>query len=117
MLVAPLPIPASESRAVPPRRPASIAGARPRDAFARAVVLGWLALGGFALALAPSSPADANLGATPVFWLVGAPLINLAWLERHRVARALGRMLAGLRPRRRRGARHLAAIRPARRCA
>ncbi|HEV7490016.1 MAG TPA: hypothetical protein VGO25_04370 [Rhodanobacteraceae bacterium] len=47
----------------------------------------WL-IGGLALMLlVPAARGGATLGATLPFWLVAAPLIDLAWILRRRIAR------------------------------
>lgn len=78
-------------------------------------VLGWLAFGGLAMAFVPHGFADMELGATLPFWLVGAPLIDLAWLMRRRAAVALARVLRrqpASRARHGGGARRLPAMSP-----
>jgi hypothetical protein len=65
--------------------------------FALRAALCWLAIGGCALALLPHSRSGADLGATLPFWLVGAPLIDLAWLMRGRGTRVLVRAASGAR--------------------
>jgi len=70
------------SRVAPPRRPAVRAARRPHRTLAT-----WLMLGLAALVLVPFARGDRLLGATLPFWLVAAPLIDLAWIERARIAR------------------------------
>lgn len=109
MLVAPFTIPVPDAR-TGRTRPLAIAARNPTSPFALAIALGWLAVGGLAMAFLPHSLVGANLGATLPFWLVGAPLINLAWLMRRRAASALAHALLrtpALRSRQRRGARRL----------
>lgn len=65
--------------------------------FALRAALCWLAVGGCALALLPHPHSGADLGATLPFWLVGAPLINLAWLMRGRGTRVLVRAVRSAR--------------------
>lgn len=82
-------------------------------------LIAWAAIGALALLLVEASRGDALLGATLPFWLVGAPLIDLVWVERARISRWLA-MHARARLRRRqrpaaryplRGPRRLASIR------
>lgn len=89
MFVTSFAIPAEVIRAHRARSASAALAQRP-DTFALLAVLGWLAIGGFALALLPHSRAGADLGATLPYWLVGAPLVDLAWLMRKRLARVLG---------------------------
>ena len=112
MFVATLTVPAMDRR-VGRARSATAALPTQPNRFALAAVLGWLTAGGLAMALLPHSQVSADLGATLPFWLVGAPLIDLAWLMRRRAASALARGLCVLRPRQRRGARRLVVSRPA----
>jgi|GEM_PF-4307994 len=49
-----------------------------------ALLVGWLLLGAAVLACVPSARGGTAFGATGSFWLVGAPLIDLAWLLRRR---------------------------------
>jgi len=70
------------SRVAPPRRLAVRAARRPHRALAA-----WLVLGLAAVVLVPFARGDRLLGATLPFWLVAAPLIDLAWIERVRIAR------------------------------
>lgn len=108
MLVAPFAIPAPAARAGRTRSPA-IATGNPASSFALAIALGWLAFGGLVMAFLPHALAGARLGATLPFWLVGAPLIDLAWLMRRRAAAAFAHALRVSRPRQGRGARRLPA--------
>lgn len=70
--------------ASPPRSGARVHG-RPHRA-----LTAWLLVGLAALALVPFARGDRLLGATLPFWLVAAPLIDLAWIERARIARCIG---------------------------
>lgn len=72
----------------------------------------WLALGACTLLCVPAARGGALLGATLPFWLVGAPLLDLAWLRRaaivgtlHRCMRLVPARMAGTRARRSRRAR------------
>ena len=44
-------------------------------------------VGGGVLLLVPLARGDALFGATLPFWLVVAPLVDLGWIERRRIAR------------------------------
>lgn len=114
MFVASLTVPAeSASRGRAPLRPGAMIPARDASGALALAVLGWLALGGLALAFVPHSPAGMELGATLPFWLVGAPLIDLAWLMRRRIAAlARGLLHTPLRSRQRCGARRSSAMSP-----
>ena len=57
-----------------------------RDQLASALASAWLIAGAAALLLVPFARGDGRLGATLPFWLVGAPLIDLAWIHRRRIA-------------------------------
>lgn len=107
-LVVPPPSPRAPSRASLACAPRPAA---PRAApFALPGLLGWLGCGSLALALLPASPARLELGATLPFWLVGAPLLNLAWLLRRPVASACVRVAKRLHAQarsQRRGARRV----------
>jgi hypothetical protein len=85
MLIAPFSVPQSY---VPP-------SARSRDVPRRLMrpirpptkpVVSWLIGGLVVLLLVPAARGGAMLGATLPFWLVAAPLIDLAWIERRRIA-------------------------------
>ena len=52
-------------------------------------LIGWAATGALALLLIGAARGDALLGATLPFWLVGAPLMDLLWVERARIGRWL----------------------------
>lgn len=115
MFVASLTIPVeSSARGRAPLRPGAMIPAPDAPGPLALAVLGWLAFGGLVMALVPHSLSGMELGATLPFWLVGAPLIDLAWLMRRRAAGALARGLrrASLRPRQRCGARRLPAMSP-----
>jgi hypothetical protein len=80
MLIAPFSVPPSaRSRDVPRRllRPL-----RPPTK----TLMSWLIGGLVVLLIAPAMRGGAMLGATLPFWLVAAPLIDLAWIERRRIA-------------------------------
>ena len=77
------------SRVAPPRRLAVRAARRPHRALAA-----WLVLGLAAVVLVPFARGDRLLGATLPFWLIVAPLVDLGWIERRRIAH---RVTQGLR--------------------
>ena len=52
-------------------------------------LLAWLAFGAIVLALLPAADGGSASGATLPFWLVGAPLIDLAWVCRARILRRM----------------------------
>jgi hypothetical protein len=52
-------------------------------------LLAWIAAGIGALLLVPFARGDRFFGATLPFWLVVAPLVDLAWVERRRIARCV----------------------------
>ena len=63
-------------------------------------LMSWLIGGLVVLLLVPAARGGATLGATLPFWLVAAPLIDLAWIERRRIAHRATECLhnAGRRP-------------------
>ena len=90
------------TRAAPPSRgEASRAGpARPIErAAVRNLMLVWLAAGCTVALLFPHWLSSRSAGASVAFWLVGAPLIDLAWLCRARITAAFRRALVSRRPR------------------
>ena len=101
MFVAPLVIPASLEAGRETRR----VRARPRVAVRTAeattvaplFLLAWLASGLLLLACVRAARGNGLLGATLPFWLVGAPLLDLAWLWRARQARMLARACGAAR--------------------
>lgn len=112
MLVAPFTVPMPDTYSRSAWRPA-IATGHPASPFALTIALGWLTVGGLALAFLPHARVGADLGATLPFWLVGAPLIDLVWLTRRHAASALAHALPRMRAwRQRRGARRLPASAP-----
>jgi len=96
MLVAPFSAsPCMSVRALP--RPKSKRIARPPI---RALI-GWSIAGLMLVLLVPAARGGQMLGATLPFWLVAAPLIDLAWIERRRIARSARDLLRRFaRPRR-----------------
>lgn len=91
MLLAPLTLPASGTGPHPSQRPRPLrrigtplaAATAPRSRWA----WWWLLLGIAALALVPSLAWSHTLGWSGAYWLVAAPLLELAWLGRRRLAR------------------------------
>jgi hypothetical protein len=53
-------------------------------------LIAWAAAGCLVLLLSETARGGAALGASLPFWLVGAPLIDLAWVERTRIRAWLG---------------------------
>jgi hypothetical protein len=88
MLVAPLPAVAAPARPRPSRR-SRHQQRRVRAPATHAWLLAWLAVGVVALLLYPDLRGGPTLGLTLPFWLVAAPLIDLAWLRRRRLAASL----------------------------
>lgn len=81
MLIAPFSVPTSA--------PARTALLRPSRSFRppTKTLSVWL-IGGLAiLLLVPAARGGATLGGTLPFWLVAAPLIDLAWIQRRHIAR------------------------------
>ena len=71
------------------RHPASRARNNTRVAWALILVSVWLVIGMAGLIAVPAARGSASLGATLPFWLVFAPLFDLAWLKRADIANAL----------------------------
>ena len=111
MLIAPFSVSSAErSRAASPTfaRPAT---SRPPIGG----LLAWLAIGIGVLLLVPLARGDRFFGATLPFWLVVAPLVDLGWIERRRIARRVSESWRGLG--RARPARNVRAQRASRRAA
>ncbi len=76
---------------------------RPEPAIERAavtrVLLAWFVVGCGVALLFPQSLFSRSAGASAAFWLVGAPLLDLAWLARARLWAAARDALARARPR------------------
>jgi hypothetical protein len=53
--------------------------------YGRAALIAWLAVGLIVLVCLPAARGGRMLGATLPFWLVVAPLLDLAWIGRHRI--------------------------------
>ena len=62
------------------------------------VLLAWLVLGCAIALLFPQSLFSRSAGASAAFWLVGAPLVDLAWLSRARLHATVRGALARARP-------------------
>ena len=92
MLLAPLSIP--PSLRAPSSRPAR------RRLRLDAVLVAWLLVGCAIVMLVPAVRGGRLLGATLPFWLVAAPLVDLAWIGRERLARRTERWISALRSRR-----------------
>ena len=71
------------------RNPASRARDNTRVAWAPMLVSVWLVIGMAGLIAVPAARGSASLGATLPFWLVFAPLFDLAWLKRADIVNAL----------------------------
>ena len=63
------------------------------------VLLAWLAVGCGVALLFPQFLFSRSAGASVVFWLVGAPLLDLAWLSRSLILSLCRRAWAARRPR------------------
>ena len=113
MLIAPFSVsPAERSRVASPM-PTSTRAARRKPPIGG--LLAWLAVGVGVLLLVPFARGDRFFGATLPFWLVVAPLVDLGWIERRRIARRVSESWRGLG--RARPARNVCAQRVARRAA
>lgn len=62
------------------------------------VLLAWLLLGCAVALLFPHGLFSRSAGASVAFWLVGAPLVDLAWLSRARLLAAAHGAFARARP-------------------
>ncbi|HVT32313.1 MAG TPA: hypothetical protein VHE32_06690 [Rhodanobacteraceae bacterium] len=85
MLIAPCPV-------SPAKRPAALNRPAARPARTKPLtgsLLAWAATGVGVLLLVPFARGDRFFGATLPFWLVVAPLVDLAWVERRRIARCV----------------------------
>ena len=92
MLIAPFsPLPSEPSR-VTPRSITGASRARPPVG----ALIAWFAVGIGVLLLVPFARGDRLLGATLPFWLVVAPLVDLGWIERRRIARRVAQGLRAL---------------------
>lgn len=82
MLIAPFSVSPAERMRAPSRTIARSGHAKPPVAG----LLAWLAVGIGVLLLVPFARGDRGFGATLPFWLVVAPLVDLGWVERRRIA-------------------------------
>ena len=95
MLVAPLALPMSSTshrhRATAQQvwHPVSRARSNSSVAWAPILLSAWLVIGFAGLIAVPAARGSASLGATLPFWLVVAPLLDLAWLKRANLVNAL----------------------------
>ena len=92
MLLAPLSVPSTMP--VPSSRPPR------RRMRLDAVLVAWLLVGCAVVLLVPAVRGGRLLGATLPFWLVAAPLLDLAWIGRERLARRSGTWISAFRSRR-----------------
>ena len=95
MFLAPLSVP-SLLRALPnrPLRP------RRRRIRLDAVLFAWLLVGCAVVLLVPAIRGGRLLGGTLPFWLVAAPLVDLVWIRRGRIAARVETWVSALRGRR-----------------
>ncbi len=80
MLIAPFSVPPSARSLDVPRRRVRPLGPPTKT------LMTWLIGGLVVLFLVPAARGGETLGATLPFWLLAAPLIDLAWIERRRIA-------------------------------
>jgi hypothetical protein len=93
MLIAPFSLtPAQRSRTAIRRASAAARPVRPPPG----ALIAWLVFGIGVVLCVPAARGDRVLGATLPFWLIAAPLIDLAWIARRRIARRVSESLAGL---------------------
>lgn len=105
MLIAPFSVSLAERS--PARSRMTVRPVRSKPPIAGLLV--WIAAGIGVLLLVPFARGDRFFGATLPFWLVVAPLVDLAWIQRRKVARIASTVVQRTRsPRRLRGARRLA---------
>lgn len=64
------------------------------------VLVAWLLVGCALVLLVPAVRGGRLLGATLPFWLVAAPLVDLAWIGRERLASRTRTWISGVRSRR-----------------
>ena len=65
-----------------------------------AVLVAWLLVGCAVVVLVPAVRGGRLLGATLPFWLIAAPLVDLAWIGRERLARRTETWISALGSRR-----------------
>ncbi len=73
------------------RRPSASTRGNPRATWAPVVLGIWLIVGVCGLIAVPAARGSAFFGATLPFWLVVAPLLDLAWLKRADIVAVLRR--------------------------
>lgn len=81
----------SPFRAPTRRLPHAMTRGNSRAAWAPVILGIWLIIGVCGLIVVPATRGSATLGATLPFWLVIAPLLDLAWLKRADIATVLRR--------------------------
>jgi hypothetical protein len=91
MLLAPLSVP--PSLGAPSNRPERRARRAPR---LNTALIAWLVVGCALVLLVPAVRGGRLLGATLPFWLVAAPLVDLAWIGRERLAQHMRRWISAL---------------------
>jgi hypothetical protein len=105
MLLASLPSAEAQKPSTVHARPARARPLAPRHrtrSAAHCVLVAWLVLGALTVIALPIARGDTLFGASLPFWLVAAPLIDLLWLRRRRLATALAGWRAHRRPQQRR---------------
>jgi len=85
-------------RPAPPEADRASGDAMPR---APALLVAWAILGAGVMFCVPSARGGGALGGTLPFWLVAAPLIDLAWCKRRTLSEAFRRGVRAWRSRRR----------------
>jgi hypothetical protein len=90
MLLAPLSVPSSLGA---PNRPLRRSRRAPR---LNAVLVAWLLVGCAVVLLVPAVRGGHLFGATLPFWLVAAPLVDLVWIGRERLATRTRRWISAL---------------------
>jgi hypothetical protein len=103
MLIAPFSLSPSEHSRYQRSSMSSVQAVRPPIG----TLIAWLIFGCGVLLCVPATRGGPRLGATLPFWLVVAPMLNLAWLER----RSLARRAAGFLRRRAREKRMARSVR------
>jgi hypothetical protein len=95
MFLAPLSVP--PSLRAPPNRPSRPARRRMR---LDAALFAWLLVGCAVVLLVPAVRGGRLLGATLPFWLIAAPLVDLAWVAREGIAACARMWFSAFRSRR-----------------
>ena len=86
MLLAPIVLNEPRHDSTPYRRVRPAPSTTSASLRARRWVGAWFAVGALLLCLVPALRNSALLGNTAAFWLIGAPLLDLAWLARKDLA-------------------------------